>query len=159
MGKPSSSRKEAAATRAERKFEKKVQFYEKVRDTVASLTAQKAIAKKKKRSHQKKLKPYDLTSLSEFLPEFNASQQKPPTTLKLNSKRRQNQVLKEGQQLNTVLNHPAFQSDPLGAIYKHLQNTQPLTDKQPKAKDNKNGQRKAKKKKSKASKGPQSMEL
>lgn len=67
--------------------------------------------------------------------------------------------LKEGHQLKTVLNHPAFQSDPLGSIYQHLQNTQPVSDEKSKVKDNKSGQKKAKRKKSKASRGPQSMEV
>ncbi|KAL3538846.1 hypothetical protein ACH5RR_002212 [Cinchona calisaya] len=159
MGKPSSRAEAAKSTRAERKFEKKVEFYAKVRDTVASLTAQKAITKKKKRSRQKKLKAYNLSSFSEFLPELKAPQEKAPTTLKLNSKTRQNLVLMEGNQLKAVLNHPAFQSDPLGSIYQHLQNTQPVADKKPKPKDKKTGKKKAKRKKSKASGGRQSMEL
>ncbi|KAL3515313.1 hypothetical protein ACH5RR_022215 [Cinchona calisaya] len=158
MGKPS-SRADATTTRADRKFEKKVQFYAKVRDTVASLTAQKAITKKKPRSRQKKLKAYDLSSLTEFLPDLKPSQQRAALPSKLNSKTRQNLVLKEGNQLRTVLSHPAFQSDPLGSIYQHLQNTQPVSDKKPKPKDNKSGNKKAKRKKSKASRGPQSMEV
>lgn len=158
MGKPS-SRDEAKTTRAERKFEKKVQFYSKVRDTVASLTAQKAITKKKTRSRQRKLKAYDLSSLTEFLPELKTPQQRSPLQSKLNSKTRQNLVLKEGNQLKTVLNHPAFQSDPLGSIFQHLQNTQPPADKKPKPKGNRSESKKAKRKRSKASKGPQQMEV
>ncbi|XP_027106002.1 uncharacterized protein [Coffea arabica] len=157
MGKPSSGA-EAKTTRAERKFEKKVQFYSKVRDTVASLTAQKAITKKT-RSRQKKLKAYDFSSLTEFLPELKTPQQRSPLPSKLNSKTRQNLVLKEGNQLKTVLNHPAFQSDPLGSIHQHLQNTQPLADKKPKPKYNKSESKKAKRKRSKASRGPQQMEV
>ncbi|XP_071930916.1 uncharacterized protein [Coffea arabica] len=153
MGKPSSGA-EAKTTRAERKFEKKVQFYSKVRDTVASLTAQKAITKKT-RSRQKKLKAYDFSSLTEFLPELKTPQQRSPLPSKLNSKTR----LKEGNQLKTVLNHPAFQSDPLGSIHQHLQNTQPLADKKPKPKYNKSESKKAKRKRSKASRGPQQMEV
>ena len=65
--------------------------------------------------------------------------------------------LKEGKQLSTVLNHPAFQLDPLAAIHQHLQSTQPVIDEKPKKKKNKNGGRKKKAKKSKASDGPQSM--
>ncbi|XP_027159929.1 putative ribosome biogenesis protein slx9-like isoform X1 [Coffea eugenioides] len=158
MGKPSSGT-EAKTTRAERKFEKKVQFYSKVRDTVASLTAQKAITKKKTRSRQKKLKAYDFSSLTEFLPELKTPQQRSPLPSKLNSKTRQNLVLKEGNQLKTVLNHPAFQSDPLGSIHQHLQNTQPLADKKPKPKYNKSESKEAKRKRSKASRGPQQMEV
>jgi hypothetical protein len=67
--------------------------------------------------------------------------------------------LKEGKQLSTVLNHPAFQLDPLASIYQHLQSTQPVIDEKPKKKKNKNGGRKKKAKKSKASDGPQSMVL
>ena len=65
--------------------------------------------------------------------------------------------LKEGKQLSTVLNYPAFQLDPLAAIHQHLQSTQPVLDEKPKKKKNKNGGRKKKAKKSKASDGPQSM--
>lgn len=64
--------------------------------------------------------------------------------------------LKEGNQLKTVINHPIFQSDPLAAIYQHLQNTQPAIDEKPKRKDSKTRKNKAKKRKSKAS---QSMEI
>ncbi|KAK4349133.1 hypothetical protein RND71_031888 [Anisodus tanguticus] len=147
-----------AASRAERKFEKKLEFYAKVRQTVTSLAAQKSIAKKKVRSRQKILKAYDLSTLSEFLPDLNASQQPKPAAFKLKSKTRQNLVLKEGNQLRAVINHPAFQSDPLGAIHQHLQSTQPTVDEKPKRKERKNGNRKGKKK-SKASAGLQSMEI
>ncbi|XP_060208909.1 uncharacterized protein LOC132636201 isoform X2 [Lycium barbarum] len=147
-----------APTRAERKFEKKLEFYAKVRQTVTSLGAQKAIAKKKVRSRQKKLKAYDLSTLTEFLPELNTSQQQKPVEFKLKSKTRKNLVLKEGNQLRAVINHPAFQSDPLGAIHQHLQSTQPTVDEKPKRRENKNGNRKGKKK-SKAPAGLQSMEM
>ncbi|KAJ8538405.1 hypothetical protein K7X08_014945 [Anisodus acutangulus] len=146
-----------AASRAERKFEKKLEFYAKVRQTVTSLAAQKSIAKKV-RSRQKILKAYDLSTLSEFLPDLNASQQPKPAAFKLKSKTRQNLVLKEGNQLRAVINHPAFQSDPLGAIHQHLQSTQPTVDEKPKRKESKNVNRKGKKK-SKASAGLQSMEI
>ncbi|KAJ8541417.1 hypothetical protein K7X08_002233 [Anisodus acutangulus] len=149
-----------AANRAECKFEKKLEFYAKVRQTVASLATQKAIAKKKKvRSRQKKLKAYDLSTFSEFLPELKASQLLPkPAEFKLKSKTRQRLVLKEGNQFRAVINHPAFQSDPLGAIHQHLQSTQPTVDEKPKRRENKNGNRKGKKK-SKASAGLQLMEI
>ena len=65
--------------------------------------------------------------------------------------------LKEGKQLSTVLNHPAFQLDSLATILQHLHSTQPVTDEKPKKKKNKNGRKKKKAKKSKASDGPQSM--
>ncbi|GMY38525.1 putative ribosome biogenesis protein slx9-like [Fagus crenata] len=150
-----------SVSKADLKFEKKRQFYTKVKDTVAVLSAQKAIGKKKKlRSRQKKLKAYDLSSLSEFLPEVKTPQQ--PTSeadFNLNCKSRQKLILKEGKQLSTVLNHPAFQLDPLASIYQHLQSTQPVIDEKPKKKKNKNGGRKKKSKKSKASDGPQSMVL
>lgn len=50
--------------------------------------------KKKIRSRQKKLKAYDLSTLSEFLPEFSASQKSdlPAPDLKMNCKRRQELV-------------------------------------------------------------------
>ncbi|KAI5661128.1 hypothetical protein M9H77_20451 [Catharanthus roseus] len=157
MGKRSS--KEGAESRADRKFEKKLEFYTKVRDTVASLTAQKSITKKKLRSRQKKLKAYDLSSLTEFLPELKSSEQKAPADVKVNSKTRQNLVLKEGNQLKIVINHPTFQSDPLGAIYQHLKSTQPPTEEKPKRKENKDGKKKkVKRKKSKSSGALQPME-
>ncbi|KDO59802.1 hypothetical protein CISIN_1g031489mg [Citrus sinensis] len=89
MGK--SSAKAESSTKSDRKFEKKLQFYSKVRDTVASLTAKKAITKKKKlRGRQKKLKVYNLSTLSESLPELKAPRQPiPAADLKLNCKARQ----------------------------------------------------------------------
>ncbi|KAK5837975.1 hypothetical protein PVK06_006702 [Gossypium arboreum] len=85
MGKPSS--RPDSSSKADKKFDKKVQFYAKVRDTVASLTAKKDITKKKKlRSRQKKLKAYDLSALSEFLPELKAPR---ANDFKLNCKSRQ----------------------------------------------------------------------
>ena len=67
--------------------------------------------------------------------------------------------LKEGKQLSAVLKHPAFQADPLAAIHQHLQSTQPVLDEKPKKKTTKNGGKKKKNKKSKASSGPQSMDI
>ncbi|XP_044507542.1 uncharacterized protein LOC123227005 [Mangifera indica] len=158
MGK-SSARDESS--KADRKFEKKLEFYAKVRDTVTSLTAKKAISKKKKhRSRQKKLKPFDLSSLAEFLPELKSSQK--PTAaadFKLNWKSRQKLILKEGKQLSTVLSHPAFQVDPLAAIHHHLQSTQPVSDEKPKKKSSKAERKKKKKDKLKTSSGPQSMDF
>ncbi|KAE9447146.1 hypothetical protein C3L33_20943, partial [Rhododendron williamsianum] len=174
MGKTSTSSE--PSTHADRKFEKKLEFYaisveklplpnsvyglcsfSEVRDTVASLGVQKAISKNKKvRSRKKKLKAYDLSTLSEFLPDLKAPRQ--PPEFKLNSKSRQNLVLKEGNQLKTVLNHPDFQSDPFAAIHQHLQSTQPVTDEKPARKKTKGGKTKSKKKKPRTSSGPQSME-
>ncbi|TYJ44191.1 hypothetical protein E1A91_A03G205700v1 [Gossypium mustelinum] len=154
MGKPSS--RPDSSSKADKKFDKKVQFYAKVRDTVASLTAKKDITKKKKlRSRQKKLKAYDLSALSEFLPELKAPR---ANDFKLNCKSRQQLILKEGNQLSAVLEHPAFQADPLAAIHQHLQNTQPALDEKPKKK-NQNGGRKKKSKKSKALSSQQSMDI
>ncbi|XP_040945128.1 putative ribosome biogenesis protein slx9-like isoform X4 [Gossypium hirsutum] len=150
MGKPSS--RPDSSSKADKKFDKKVQFYAKVRDTVASLTAKKDITKKKFRSRQKKLKAYDLSALSEFLPELKAPR---ANDFKLNCKSR----LKEGKQLSAVLEHPAFQADPLAAIHQHLQNTQPVLDEKPKKKKNQNGGRKKKSKKSKALSRQQSMDI
>ncbi|XP_075673276.1 uncharacterized protein LOC142642745 [Castanea sativa] len=149
-----------STSKADLKFEKKRQFYTKVKDTVAALSAQKAIGKKKKlRSRQKKLKVYDLSTLSDFLPDLKTPRQPTPPTdeLKPNCKSMKKLILNEGKQLSTVLNHPAFQLDPLAAIHQHLQSTQPVIDEKPKKKKNKNGGRKIKAKKSKASDGPQSM--
>ncbi|XP_030472571.1 uncharacterized protein LOC115690383 [Syzygium oleosum] len=157
MGKPG-SRSDLAA-KADRKFEKKLQFYAKVRDTVASLSAKSGIGKKKKlRSRQKKLKAYDLSALSEFLPETDTKQPCPPTEIRLSCRSRGKLILKEGKQLSTVLNHPAFQSNPLAAIQQHLESTQPVLDEKPKKK-NKTGGKKSKSKKSKAASASQSMEI
>lgn len=141
------------------KFEKKLKFYSKVRDTVASLSAKKGINKKKKlRSRQKKLKAYNLSSLSDVLPDLKAEEQPAPVTeFKVNCKSRQKLIMKEGDQLRTVLNHPIFHSDPLAAIHQHLLSTQPPDEKQEKRSSKKG--KKAKKQKSKASLGPQSMEM
>ncbi|KAK3195879.1 hypothetical protein Dsin_027189 [Dipteronia sinensis] len=151
------------SSKSDRKFEKKVQFYAKVRDTVTSLAATKAITKKTKlRSRQKKLKTYDLSSLSEFLPELKGSPQPAPAPeFKLNCKSRKKLIilhlfktwndwciffrLKEGKQLSTVLNHPAFQADALAAIHQHLKSTQPILDEKAKKRMNKNGGKKKKK--------------
>jgi len=118
--------------------------------------------KKKLWSWQKKLKAYDLSSLSEFLPELKTLwQPSPAAQFKLNCKSMQKLMgvlefllqaldflcialfvscntgfivisLKEWKQLSTVLNHPAFQLDSLAAILQHLHSTQPVTDEKPK---------------------------
>ncbi|MBA0712005.1 hypothetical protein Golax_011131 [Gossypium laxum] len=67
--------------------------------------------------------------------------------------------MKEGKQLSAVLEHPAFQADPLAAIHQHLQNTQPVLDEKPKKKKNQNGGRKKKSKKLKALSRQQSMDI
>ncbi|KAK1414517.1 hypothetical protein QVD17_30263 [Tagetes erecta] len=157
MGKTSSRKGESK--HADRKFEKKLEFYSKVRETVA-LGAQKAIKKKKKlRTRQKKLKAYNLSSLAEFLPDVESSKQATPADFKVTSKSRQKLVMKESNQLKTVLDNPAFKADPLAALHQHLQNTQPVSDEKPPRK-NATGKkvRKNKKKGSKALTGSQSME-
>ncbi|XP_062092171.1 uncharacterized protein LOC133798018 isoform X2 [Humulus lupulus] len=116
--------------------------------------------KKKLRSRQKKLKPYDLSSLTEFLPELKNCQQPTPAEFKLNCKSRKKLILKEAKQMSTVLNHPAFQLDPLAALAQHLESTQPVIEEKPKKKKkNKNGGRKKKDKKSKSSTGPESVDM
>lgn len=148
----------SSESKAERKFEKKLQFYSKVRETVASLTATKAISKKQKtRSRQKKLKRYDLSSLSEFLPDLPAPRQaKAASKRKLNCKSRQKIVIEEGNQLKAVLSHPDFKANPLAAIHQHLQSTQPPNeDKQKK----KNGSKKSKEKRQKAASELQPMDI
>ncbi|XP_027367207.1 uncharacterized protein LOC113873333 isoform X2 [Abrus precatorius] len=145
-------------SKPDRKFEKKLQFYTKVKDAVSSLSAQKSIGKSKQQRRQNKLKTYNLSSLLESLPELKTSP-KPgrEDDFKLNCKSRQKLVLKEGNRLSAVLKDPNFRADPLSAIYQYLQNTQPIVEEQPKKKVNKNGSKK--KKKSKASTGQQSMEM
>lgn len=148
MGKPSKGSE--TGSKSDKKFEKKLQFYTKVKDTLASLSVQKEIGKKKKnRRRQKKLKAYDLSTLSEFLPEVNASQKsaQPAPDLKMNCKRRQELVLSEGERLNKVLDHPAFQADPIGSIFQHLQSEQPPVEEKPKKKTNTNGSKKRKNRK------------
>ncbi|KAI3991165.1 hypothetical protein MKX01_022386 [Papaver californicum] len=142
---PSKSKDKVA--KKEQKFGEKVDFYSKVKDKVASLSANKTIAKKKKlRPRQKKLKAYDLTSFTEFLPKVkNPNQQDASTSLKE----------KETKQFKTVLNNVVFQMDPLAAIQKHLENTQPPTVEKPKQRLKKNG---SKKKNSKTSSMAQSMD-
>ncbi|KAL3633006.1 hypothetical protein CASFOL_025990 [Castilleja foliolosa] len=151
MGKISS--RSDGKNHSDRKFEKKMQFYELVRGSVV----EKAISKEKqkKRSRQKRLKAYDLSALSEYLPELSSLDSK-PAEFKINCKTGLALLLKESNQLKTVINHPVFQSDPFGAIYQHLQNTQPAEDEKPKRKDSKTRKNKAKKKKSK---DVQSMEI
>ncbi|KAK9109302.1 hypothetical protein Sjap_017362 [Stephania japonica] len=155
----SSSSKDEQLSKSERKFEKKLHFYSKVRgSTVASLSAKKAITKKKKlRSRQKKLKAYDLSSLNELLPDLKESQQEAVLDVKLNCKSRQKLIEKEGNRLKAVLSNPAFQSDPFAALHQHLQNTQPtLSDEKP-VKSSTN-RKKNKRKKSKALPGAQTMD-
>nr|XP_048317779.1 uncharacterized protein LOC107426978 [Ziziphus jujuba var. spinosa] len=163
MGKPTSRLEPSMAdhkSRADRKFEKKLQFYARVKDTVAALKAQKSIIQKKRlRSRQKKLKAYDLSSLKEFLPELKEPQKPTPDEFKLNCKSRQKLILKEGKRLSSFLKHPAFQADPLAAICQHLEMTQPVADEKPKKTKNKNGGKKKKEKKLKGSAGSQSMEM
>lgn len=150
-----------ASKKADRKFEKKLQFYSKVREAVASLSAKKAIEKKNKnaRRRQKKLKAYDLSTLTDFLPDLTEEQNPaPPANSEVNCKSRQKLVLKESKQLMTVLGHPVFQSDPLAAIHQHLQSTQPPPEKKPGKKSIVDGKKK-KKKKSKSSSGVESMAM
>ncbi|XP_073100217.1 uncharacterized protein [Elaeis guineensis] len=155
---PDSEEKESKSFK--RKIEKKLKFYAKVRDAVVALGAKKAISKKKRlRSRQKKLKAYDLSALSEFLPDLNAPKQPSrETNLRINCKTRQKLVQREGAQLKAVLNDPTFQIDPLTAIHQHLQRTQP-----PSASDQEKGSGKTKKAKKKGAKkslsGPQSMDI
>lgn len=50
--------------------------------------------------------------------------------------------LTEGERLNKVLEHPAFQADPMGSIFQHLQSQQPPVEEKPKKKANTNGSKK-----------------
>ncbi|KAF7009625.1 hypothetical protein CFC21_024139 [Triticum aestivum] len=149
---------------SKKKLEKKLSFYTKVKDAVTSLQAKKAISKKKKqRSRQKKLKlkAYDLSALSEFLPQTAGSQQQ--TEVKLNRKSKQALVQRESAQLNAVLNNPQFQLDPLAAIHQHLVSTQPPSsvkdDESAKSGKKSRKDKKRKKKKKNALSTPQSMDI
>ncbi|XP_014512995.1 uncharacterized protein LOC106771517 [Vigna radiata var. radiata] len=152
--------KKKSDSKSDHSYEKKLQFYSKVKDAVASLSVQKSISKKKSKQQrrQNKLKAYNLSSLLESLPEVRASK-KPgrQNDSKLNCKSRQTLVLRERDRVSAVLKDPCFQADPLSAIQHYLQKTQPVVEEQPKKKVNKNGSKK--KKKSKASTGLQSMEI
>lgn len=66
--------------------------------------------------------------------------------------------IKESKRLEAVINDPEFESDPLAAIQKHLQSTQPLPEISQQKSSSKTKKRKAKKKHSKLS-GPDSMEM
>nr|ACN78497.1 putative reverse transcriptase [Arachis hypogaea] len=142
-----------AESKSNRKLDKKVQFYS-VKDAVASLSAQKSITKKnskQQRRQKKKLKAYDLSALSEFLPdpEPKAPRKPAPQDVKVNCKSRQ-KILREVQQFCAVLNNPDFKTNPRSAMNEHLRSTLPVAEEQrPKKKVNKNGSKK--KKKSKAS--------
>lgn len=59
--------------------------------------------------------------------------------------------LTEGERLNKVFEHPAFQADPIGSIFQHLQSQQPPVEEKPKKKKtNTNGSKKRNRKKGKA---------
>ncbi|KAJ1401992.1 P-loop containing nucleoside triphosphate hydrolase [Sesbania bispinosa] len=84
---------------------------QKVKDAVASLSAQKSITKKKSKQQrrQNKLKAYNLSSLLESLPDLKASQKLGcDDDFKLNCKSRQKLILKEGQRLSAVLKDHFF---------------------------------------------------
>ncbi|MED6144614.1 hypothetical protein PIB30_017348 [Stylosanthes scabra] len=157
--------KEKAESKSNHKLDKKLQFYSKVKDAVACLSAQKSITKKnsKQQRRQKKLKAYDLSALSELLPdpELKAPRKPDLRPVKVKPTSRQKILLREVQQFSAVLNNPLFQLDPKSAIHQHLRSTLPIVEEQqPKKKVNKNGSKKKKNKKSKASSsGVMSMEM
>ncbi|XP_074308829.1 uncharacterized protein LOC141643536 isoform X2 [Silene latifolia] len=111
------------------------------------------------RKRQKTSKAYDLSELAEILPELS-SQRKGPVPLPKPGKKcksRQTLVLHEANRLQGIFSIPTFQSDPLAAIYQHLQSTQPALETKPKKSSN--DDKKKKKKKSKKSSAPQPMEM
>ncbi|KAL4184628.1 hypothetical protein AMTRI_Chr10g2050 [Amborella trichopoda] len=118
--------KTQACQRKADKLAKKLKFYTSVKDTVVALAAKKAINKKRRtRSRQRKAKTYDLSSLAEFLPNLDDLKQPDPHPLKLkvDCKNRRKLLEKEHGQFRAVLDHPAFQSDPIAAVYQHLEKT------------------------------------
>uniref|UniRef100_A0A0D9VX81 Ribosome biogenesis protein slx9-like n=1 Tax=Leersia perrieri TaxID=77586 RepID=A0A0D9VX81_9ORYZ len=149
--------------KSKQKLEKKLSFYTKVKDTVTSLNATKTISKKtKQRSRKKKLKAYDLSAFTEFLPETDASKQ--DTETKLNCKSKQALVQREAAQLNAVLTNPQFQLDPFAAIHQHLLSTQPPSaikesDSAKQGKNPKDKKRKKSKKKKNASSTSEAMDI
>ncbi|OAY66349.1 hypothetical protein ACMD2_13215 [Ananas comosus] len=153
-------RKEARSSK--HKLEEKLNFYAKVNDAVATLSAKKAISKKRRlRSRQRKLKSYDLSALKELLPDLDApSQCSTAANLKLNCKSRQKIVQREGAQLRAVLKDPTFAIDPFSAIHQHLVRTQPPPppgDREKPSAKSKNKRKKNKGKKTSSS--TQSMDL
>ncbi|ERN05685.1 hypothetical protein AMTR_s00006p00196300 [Amborella trichopoda] len=78
--------------------------------------------KRRIRSRQRKAKAYDLLSLVEFLPNLDDLKQPAPHPLKLkvDCKNRRKLLEKEHDQFRAVLDHPAFQLDPIAAVYQHL---------------------------------------
>uniref|UniRef100_A0A804QQP1 Ribosome biogenesis protein slx9-like n=1 Tax=Zea mays TaxID=4577 RepID=A0A804QQP1_MAIZE len=105
-----------------------------------------ALKKNTRSRRQKKLKAYDLSALSESLPEPCAPKQKPEA--KLNCKSRQTLVLREAAHLKVVLGKMQFQLDPFAAIHQHLLATQPPAaakgDAVKQGKDSKNKKRRKK---------------
>ncbi|XP_072972941.1 uncharacterized protein [Typha angustifolia] len=123
--------------------ERKVKLSKEVKAATVALNAKKAINKKKVlRSRQRKLKRYDLSSLSKFLPELDAPKQCSTTEiLKINCKSRQKLVMREGARLQALLNNPSIVIDPISAIHQHLLRTQSPPDNQQSKKNRKKGKR------------------
>ncbi|KAK8913733.1 hypothetical protein KSP39_PZI023979 [Platanthera zijinensis] len=153
----SSTQKDDLSKSSKRRIEKKLNFIAKITESITSLGAKKTISKKKKlRSRQKKLKAYDLSVLSEFLPDPALKNASRTTVLKVNCKNRQKLVQRETEALRSVHDHPVFQADPISAIQQHLEQTQPPPPLEKRVKRSK----KDKRKKSKLpTAGLQSMEV
>ncbi|KAG6483302.1 hypothetical protein ZIOFF_059946 [Zingiber officinale] len=140
-----------------KRWQKKKSAQRKVKDAVVSLSAKKSIGKKKRERRQRKLKAYDLSALSEFLPDLNTIQRPISSkNSKPNSKDRQKLVQIEGAHLKRVLDDPVFQMDPLAAIHEHLRRTQPPPET---VKEWISGKKQSKKKKKKPSSGSQLMDI
>ncbi|KAJ4768576.1 hypothetical protein LUZ62_078951 [Rhynchospora pubera] len=151
----SGSKDKDSKSSSKRKLEKKLSFYNKVHNAIEK----KSTKKKKLRSRQKKLKAYDLSGLSEFLPDLESLARTPTVKdEKINCKSRQALVKKEAARMQAVLKDPSFMKDPFEAIHKHLLATQP-----PMQEDNKSvskGKKKEKKKRvKKAKSSTQDMEM
>lgn len=152
----SSTRKDDLPKSSKRRIEKKLNFIAKITESITSLGAKKTISKKKRlRSRQKKLKPYDLSVLSDFLPDPALKNASRTTKFKVNCKNRQKLVQRETEVLRSVHYHPVFQADPIAAIQRHLEQTQPPPPVEKRVKRSK----KDKRKKSKRPAGLQSMEM
>ncbi|XP_020593909.1 putative ribosome biogenesis protein slx9-like [Phalaenopsis equestris] len=143
-----SSREGDLSKSSKRKIEKKLKFISKITEAVSSLSAKKTISKKKRlRSRQKKLRAYDLSALSDFLPDEALQKSSKSPVFKLNCKNRQKLVEIESELLRSVHRHPAFQADPIAAIQQHLEQTQPPSSAEEKGdkkskKDNKDKRKK-----------------
>lgn len=87
---------------------------------------EKDIKKKKHRSRHTKMKAFDMSTLSESLPDINSSLLKKKSTMTPSRSRKNRSKTADilRMQLGEILQNQYFQSDPLGSIHEHLIQTQ-----------------------------------